>query len=82
MSDTMSSLDNWSNVNCYSEGFPGGSVVKSRLPMQAARVQSLGGKNPLEQEMATHSSILALKIPRTEESGWLQSEKSQEWDMT
>ena len=34
-------------------------------------VQSLGGEDPLEKEMATHSSTLAWKIPRTEESGRL-----------
>ena len=38
---------------------------------QQARVQSLGRENPLEEEMATHSSILAWKIPRTEEPGGL-----------
>ena len=37
------------------------------------QVQSLGGEDPLEQEMATHSSVLAWKIPWTEESGGLQS---------
>ena len=37
--------------------------------MQELRVQSLGQENPLEMEMATHSSILAWKIPWTEESG-------------
>ena len=36
-------------------------------------VQSLGQKDPPEEEMATHSSILAWKTPRTEESGGLQS---------
>ena len=40
-------------------------------------VRSLGQENPLEKEMATHSSILALKIPWTEESGGLQSMGSQ-----
>ena len=45
-----------------------------RLPtMQETRFQSLGGEDPLEKEMATHSSILAWKIPWTEESGRLQS---------
>ena len=38
---------------------------------QQARVQSLGRENPLEEEMATHSSILAWKIPQTEEPGGL-----------
>ena len=37
------------------------------------RVQSLGWEDPLEKEMATHSSILAWKIPRMEEPGRLQS---------
>ena len=36
-------------------------------------VQSLGGEDPLEKEMATHSSILTWKIPWTEEPGGLQS---------
>ena len=36
-------------------------------------VQSLGREDPLEEEMATHSSILAWRIPRTEEPGGLQS---------
>ena len=39
--------------------------------------QSLGREDPLEKEMATHSSILAWKIPRTEEPGGLQSTESQ-----
>ena len=41
--------------------------------MQEMQVQSLGGEDLLEQEMATHSSILAGKIPWTEEPGGLQS---------
>ena len=36
-------------------------------------VPSLGQQNPLEEEMATHSSILALRIPRTDEPGGLES---------
>ena len=40
-------------------------------------VQSLGGEDPLEEEMATHSSILAWEIPWTEEPGGLQSKGSQ-----
>ena len=40
-------------------GFPGGKVVKNRLPMQETQVQSLGREDPLEKEMTTHSSILA-----------------------
>ena len=41
-----------------------------------------GWEDPLEEKMATHSSILAWKIPQTEESGGLQSMGSQESDMT
>ena len=44
-----------------------------RLPMQEMRVQSLDHEDPLEKELATHSSILAWKIPWTEEPGGLQS---------
>jgi len=44
-----------------------------RLPaMWEMRVQSLGWEHPLEKKMASHSSILAWKIPWTEEPGWLQ----------
>ena len=46
------------------------------------QVQSLGWEGPLEQEMATHFSILAWKIPWTEESGWLQSMDHKELDTT
>ena len=49
-----------------------------RLPtMRETRFQSLGGEDPLEKEMATHSSILAWKIPWMEEPGSLQSMGSQ-----
>ena len=51
--------------------FPGGSVVKNPPAMQETGVQSLVQEDPLEEEMATHSSILAWEIPRTEESGGL-----------
>ena len=45
-----------------------------RLPaMRETRVRSLGQEDPLEKEMATHSSILAWRIPWTEEPGRLQS---------
>ena len=54
----------------------GGSVVK-KLPadvgVQEKQVWSLGWEDPLEEEMATHSSILAWRIPWTEEPGGLQS---------
>ena len=54
-------------------GFPGGSVVKNPPAVQEPSVQSLGQEDLLEKKMATHSSILALEIPWTEESGRLQS---------
>ena len=41
--------------------------------MKETQIQSLGQKDPLEKEMASHSSILAWEIPRTEELGGLQS---------
>ena len=52
-----------------------GPVVKNMPAMQEpqeTQVQSLGGEDPLEKEMATHSSILAWEIPWTEELGRLQ----------
>ena len=48
-------------------------MVKNLSAMQQTQVQSLGQEDPLEKEMATHSSILAWKIPWTEEPGGLQS---------
>ena len=45
--------------------------------MREMQVQSLGGEDPLKEEMATHSGILAWEIPWTEESGRLQSMGSQ-----
>ena len=53
------------------EGFPGGSVERNLPATQEMPVQSLGRKDPLEEEMATHSSILAWEIPWTEEPGGL-----------
>ena len=47
------------------------------LALQEMRVQSMGQENPLEKEMAAHSSILAWKTPRMEEPGELQSMVSQ-----
>ena len=46
------------------------------------QVRSLGGEDPLEKEMATHSSILAWRIPWTEEPGGLQSTGRKELDTT
>ena len=57
-------------------------LVKNWPAMQETRVQFLGWEDPLEKEMATHSSILAWRIPWTEEPGGLQSMGSQESDTT
>ena len=46
-------------------------AVKNSLAMQETQVQSLGQEDPLEKEMATHSSILAWEVLRTEEPGRL-----------
>ena len=54
-------------------GFPGGSAAKNPLAMQETWVQPLGPEDPLENEMATHSSIPAWEILWTEEPGRLQS---------
>ena len=58
-------------------GFPGGSEVKNLPAMQETWILSLGQEDVLERGMATHSSILAGKIPWTEEPGGLQSTGSQ-----
>ena len=66
---------NGTNIYCAPTvcmGFPGGSEVKA-----SAWVRSLAREDPLEKEMATHSSILAWRIPWAEEPGGLQSTGSQ-----
>ena len=66
-------------IHCL--GLSWASLVAQRLKhlpaMQETRVQSLGREDPLEKEMATHSSILAWRTPWTEEPGRLQSTGSQ-----
>ena len=59
-----------------------GQLVKNLPPMQETQVQFLGREDPLEKEMATRPSILAWRIPWTEEPGELQSTGSQESDTT
>ena len=54
-------------------------MVESLPAVQATWVQSLGQEDPLEKEMATHSSMLAWKIPWTEEPDRLQSMGSKGW---
>ena len=63
-------------------GFPSGPVVKNLPANVEIQVLSLGPEDPLEKEMATHSSIPAWEIPGTEEPGGLQSmglQKNQIW---
>ena len=57
--------------------FLGSSVVKNLPAKQETQVQSLAWEDPLEEEMAANSSILAWRIPWTEEPGGLQSMESQ-----
>ena len=52
-------------------------IVNNLPEMQEIQVLSLGWEDPLEKGMATHSSILAWRIPWTEEPGWVQSMGSQ-----
>ena len=52
-------------------------MVKRLSTMWETRVRSLSREDPLEKEMAIHSSTIAWKIPWTEEPGWLQSMGSQ-----
>ena len=52
-------------------------MVKNPPAKQESRVQSLGREDPLEEEMATHSSVLAWETPWTDEPGGLQSVGSQ-----
>ena len=48
-------------------------MVKNLPATQETQIRSLGWEDPLEKEMATHSSILAWRIPRTQKSGRLES---------
>ena len=66
----------WNSV--VAPGLPVAQVVKNLPTMWEMCVQSMNREDPLEEEMATHStSILAWRIPRTEEPGGLQSTGSQ-----
>ena len=61
-------------------GFPGGPAIKNPPAMQEpkeTRVPSLGQEDPLEKDMATHFSLLAWRIPWTEEPSGIQSAESQ-----
>ena len=62
----------------YYKGLPKWlSGKRFHLPMQEMQVRSLGQEDPLEKEMATHSSILAWEMPWTEEPGGLRCSGSQ-----
>ena len=70
----------WNKLQlCYSKGFPDSSVVNllAIQETQETLVRSLGREDPLKRGMATYSSILAWRIPWTEEPGRLQSIGSQ-----
>ena len=54
-------------------GFPSGSMVKNMPAMQEMQVRFLGQEDPLEEDMATHSGILAWRVPWTEQPGGLRS---------
>ena len=73
----MGKTDNKHLSTIYTHGDKGVSLVAqtvTNLPaMQETWVRSLDREDPLEKKMATHSSILAWRIPRTEEPGGLQS---------
>ena len=70
----------WSDLAAAAAGFPGGTNGQEhacQCSRHKKRVWSLGGEDPLEEEITTHSSILAGKIPRTEQPAELQSIGSQ-----
>ena len=62
---------------CIVVGFPGGSDGQESTCNPGDRIQSLGWGDPLEKGMVTHSSILAWRIPWTQEPGRIQSVGSQ-----
>ena len=67
---------------CVHKGFPGGSVGKESACNAGDPGSLPGSENPLEKEMATHSSLRACEIPWTEEPGGLQSTGLQESNTT
>ena len=75
----MAAITICSDLGAQKKGFPGGSVVKNS-PVNEGDTGDpdlIPGEDPLEKEMATHSSILAWEIPRTKEPCGLQSAGSQ-----
>ena len=63
----------WLLVNNMNRDFPVAQTVKNLPAVQETKVRSLGQEDPLEKGRATHSSILAWRMPKTEEPGGLQS---------
>ena len=61
------------NIFLYKQGFPGDSDGKESACNAGDWVRSMGWEDPLEQGMATHSSMFAWRIPRAEEPGGIQS---------
>ena len=80
-----SSVKGHLTLQTHGPGFPGGSVVKYPPAVQETQetlVRSLAQQDPLEEGRATHSSILAWRIPWTEEPGGLQSKGLKQSDRT
>ena len=75
MGHRLSTVDVCSRIDTFNIGLASlvAQMVKTLPAMQETRVQSLGYEDPLDEGMATHSSILAWRIPWTEEPGGLQS---------
>ena len=65
------------HTHTHTHIFPSGSAVKNPAAVQEMQVQPLSQEEPLEEGMATHSSMLARKIPWAEEPDGLQSIGSQ-----
>ena len=65
-------INNMANCHLHSRGYPDAQTIKNLPAMQETKLQSLC-QDSLEKGMATHSSILAWRMPWTEESGGLQS---------
>ena len=69
-------------VSLFLGDLPVAQIVNNLPAMQETLVRFLGQEDPLKKEMAAHSSILAWRIPWTEEPGRLQSMGSEELDTT
>ena len=74
ITDSRTQLSNWTNCKRWKE-----LILLAKQELQETQIQSLGGEEPLKEKIAIHSSILAWRIPWTEEPGWLQSMGIQSW---